>query len=54
MLSKLNIDDLPAAEKLQVKVVSLNDSKVKVHLPSELTIKKTNVLLGFKRMETQN
>ena len=38
MLSKLNIDDLPAAEELQVKVVSLNDGKVKVHLPSDLTI----------------
>ena len=40
MLSKLNIDDLPAAEELQVNVVpvSLNDGKVKVHLPSDLTI----------------
>ena len=39
MLSKLNIDDLPAVEELQVEVVSLKDGKVKVHLPSDLTKK---------------
>ena len=38
MLSNLNIDDLPTAEELQVKVVSLNDGKLKIHLPSDLTI----------------
>ena len=40
MLLKLNIDGLPAAEELQVKVVSLNDGKVKVHLPSERTFQR--------------
>ena len=52
MLSKLNIDDLPAAEELQVKVVSLNDGKVKVHLPSDLTIKKLICCLALKEWKT--
>ena len=52
ILSKLNIDDLPAPEELQVKVVSLNDGKVKVHLPSELTIKKLICCLALKEWKT--
>ena len=48
LLSKLNIEDLPAAEELQVKVVSLNDGKVKVHLPSERTVQKLNCSLALK------
>ena len=52
MSSKLNIDDLPAAEELQVKVVSLNDGKVKVHLPSHLTIKKLICCLALKEWKT--
>ena len=47
MLSKLNIDYLPSAEELQVKVVSLNDSKVKVLLPSELTILLKNLSIAW-------
>lgn len=52
MLSRLNIDDLPTAEELQVKVVSLNDGKVKVYLPSELTIKKLICCLALKEWKT--
>ena len=52
MLSKLNIEDLPAAEELQVKVVSLNDSKVKLYLPCELTIKKLVCCLALKEWKT--
>ena len=51
MLSKLNIDDLPTAEELQVKVVSLNDGKVKVHLPSDLTI--TTVFVDTRLWKTK-
>lgn len=51
--SRLNIDDLPSAKELQVKVVVMSeDGKVTVRIPQDLTIKKLVNNLAWKQWKT--
>ena len=51
--TRLNIEDLPCSEELQVKVVILSeDGTVKVRVPTDLTIKKLICNLVSKEWKT--